>query len=198
MREEIGWTCDNHVAVWKWRSRPSSAFICRTSGGCQMPNDIIIRKVEYSDVDSLQSNCYAMNSFEQVEELVNYSLAQSLAGTGAQFVAVADGEVVGTVNVEVQQHGLRMHRAVVTGLIVNQEYTRRGIARMLIQACREEAARLNCTILEISCRAGEPPEVIYPRLGFIEYGRLPKGLKETWGDKREFDEVLFYMPIDKP
>jgi hypothetical protein len=33
-------------------------------------------------------------------------------------------------------------------------------------------------MLEISCRAEEPPELIYPKLGFIEYGRLPKGIKE--------------------
>ena len=93
---------------------------------------------------------------------------------------------MGTVCLEVQQHDLSRHRATVMGLVVSEAYTRRGTARRLIQVCREEAARLGCTILEISCRAGEPPEFIYPRLGFMEYGRLPRGLKESWGDGREF------------
>lgn len=169
----------------------------RTGGGVMPESGVSVRRVELGDVADLRENCYPMNTLAQTQELVSRSLEQAVAGLGAHFVAVTNGSTVGTVNLEVRQHGLRRHRAVVGGLVVSQPYTRRGIARRMIQACREEAVRLGCTILEISCRAGEPPERIYPRLGFVEYGRLPKGLKETWGDEREFDEVLFYMPVDK-
>jgi hypothetical protein len=49
----------------------------------------------------------------------------------------------------------------------------------------------------MSCRAGESAELAYPRPGFVEYGRLPRGLKETRGDEQEFDGVLYYMLIDR-
>ena len=159
-------------------------------------SSVNIRRVELGDASDLQRKCYPMNTLEQIDEMVRHSLTQTAAGVGAHFVAEMDGAVVGTGCLEVQQHDLRRHRATVMGLVVSEAYTRRGTARRLIQVCREEAARLGCTILEISCRAGEPPEFIYPRLGFMEYGRLPRGLKESWGDGREFDEVLFYMLVD--
>lgn len=156
---------------------------------------IVVRPVTLDDVAELRSNCYSMNTLEQIQERVGHSLEQSASGAGAHFVTELSGAVVGTVNLELHQHGLKTHRAAVMGLVVSHAYTRRGIARMLIQACKDEAAKRGCTILEISCRAGEPPELIYPRLGFVEYGRLPKGLKESWGAYREYDEVLYYMPI---
>jgi len=159
---------------------------------------MIIRPVELRDVENLRDGCYPWNTVDQVADMVNENIERAACGAGAQFVADLEGVIVGTVSLAVHEHGLRRHRAVVSGLVVSHRHTRRGVARRLIEACRAEAARLGCSILEISCRAGEPPEVIYPRLGFIEYGRLPRGLKETWGEGREFDEVLFYMPVPGP
>ena len=44
-------------------------------------------------------------------------------------------------------------------------------------------------------RADTPAEQVYPRLGFVEYGRLPRGIKESWGDQRVFDMVYLYQPL---
>lgn len=154
-----------------------------------------IRPVKLDDVAELRSNCFTMNTIGQVQEMVSHNLERDASGEGTHLVAESAGSVVGTVYLEMRQHELAMHRAVVKGLVVSHAYTRRGIARMLVQACKKEAAKRGCTILEIGCRAGELAEVIYPRLGFVEYGRLPKGLKETWGACREYDEVLYYMPM---
>jgi N-acetylglutamate synthase-like GNAT family acetyltransferase len=164
-------------------------------GGFVQDGAFVVRLVTLDDAAELHSNCYPMNTPDQIQTLINQSLEQAAAGMGAHLVAELNGVVVGTVNLELHPHGLKLHRATVTGLVVSQAYTRRGIARMLVQACRVEATKLGCTILEISCRAGEPPELIYPKLGFIEYGRLPMGLKESWGAYREYDEVMYYMPV---
>jgi hypothetical protein len=50
-------------------------------------------------------------------------------------------------------------------------------------------------ILEVGCRGGTPAEAVYPRLGFVECGRLPRGIVEPWGACQAYDEVSFYMPI---
>ena len=37
---------------------------------------------------------------------------------------------------------------------------------------------------------------MYHRLGFIEYARLPQGIKEPWDGGGVFDEVLLYLPVE--
>jgi hypothetical protein len=49
-------------------------------------------------------------------------------------------------------------------------------------------------VLETACRAATPAEAVYRRLGFIEWGRLPGGIRESWGERRVFDAVYFTMP----
>jgi len=101
--------------------------------------------------------------------------------------------VVGVVSLVRQAHPLQRHRAEVAGLVVHPDYQGRGIARQLVQACRQHAVGLAITILEISCRGGEPAEKVYPRLGFTRLGCLPGGLVEPWGDRKVYDQVYFYL-----
>ena len=91
-------------------------------------------------------------------------------------------------------HGLMLHRGEVKGLVGSQ-YQRRALARQLIAELRVQAKLMGLSIMEISCRGGEPEEEAYRHLGFHEYGRLPGGLVETWGEKRAYDHVLFWMPM---
>jgi len=58
------------------------------------------------------------------------------------------------------------------------------------------ATDMGIEFLEIGCRGGMPAEQVYPRLGFIDCGRFPRGLIEPWGGRLEFDEVSFYMPVE--
>jgi acetyltransferase len=80
-------------------------------------------------------------------------------------------------------------------LVVKYELWGKGIARRLVVECKKQVLEMGIEILETGCRGGEPAEAIYPRLGFIEYGRLPGGLMEPWEDRKVFDEVYFYMPL---
>jgi GNAT superfamily N-acetyltransferase len=91
-------------------------------------------------------------------------------------------------------HPLHAHRGEVTSLVVDPRYQRRGIARRIVEATREHAAT-GIEILEVGCRGGTPAESVYPRLGFVEYGRLPHGIAEPYGERHTYDEVFFYMPV---
>ena len=72
-------------------------------------------------------------------------------------------------------------------------YWRRGIARGLFTELGARATAIGVELLATSCRGGTPAETVYRHLGFAEYGRLPRGLKEASG--KVFDEVLLYKPL---
>jgi GNAT superfamily N-acetyltransferase len=94
-------------------------------------------------------------------------------------------------------HPLYAHRGELAGLVVHPDYQRQGIARRLVEKVCEYGTSMGLGILETGCRGGTPAEDVYPRLGFRECGRLPGGIVEPWGDHQAFDEVSFYMPLER-
>lgn len=161
---------------------------------CKQPS-IFIRLVTVNDANHLQANCFPAVSFEQVQEALHDTLAATAAGKELQLVAEVDGAVVGSATLIRDSHALRSHRASLFGLIVQPAYQRQGIARQLVDVLAVRAQSLDIEILETSCRAGMEAEQVYPKLGFVEYGRLPQGLYQTWGEPAIFDEVYFYRSI---
>jgi ribosomal protein S18 acetylase RimI-like enzyme len=158
---------------------------------------IAIRPVERGDVADLQENCFSMNTLEEVEERVEKTIQMSEEGSGARLVAEVDGKVVGTVMLSRRAHPLYAHRAEVDDVVVHGDYQRRGIARRLIAECRARAESMGVEIFEIGVRGGTPAEEVYRRLGFIEYARLPGGIKEPGDGGNVFDEVLFYLLVGR-
>jgi GNAT superfamily N-acetyltransferase len=159
---------------------------------------IVVRPVRRADAAQLRENCFSANTLDQVEQLIDDRLNASDEGMGILLVAEVDGLVVGTGTFTRNAHSLRAHRGEVGGLVVHPAYQRRGIARRIVEDIRERAASMGVEILEIGCRGGTPAEVVYPRLGFIECGRLPRGLLEPSAEGRAYDEVSFYMPLVGP
>lgn len=162
-----------------------------------MPPRIFIRPVIMNDANHLQTNCFPAVSLEQVWEALRDTLAATEAGKELQLVAEVDGIVVGSATLRRDSHALRSHRAGLFGLIVQPVYQRQGIAGQLVDALAAHAQALGIEILETSCRVGTGAEQVYPKLGFTEYGRLPRGLYQTWGEPTIFDEVYFYRPINR-
>ncbi|MEZ4860641.1 MAG: GNAT family N-acetyltransferase [Caldilineaceae bacterium] len=154
--------------------------------------DVVIRPVTLNDAAQLQANCFSAASVEQVREALNNTLVATTSGKELQLVAVMDGQVIGSATLIRNGHALRSHRAGLFGLVVYPAYQQRGIARRLVDALLTQAQTLGIEILETSCRSGTGAEQVYPKLGFTEYGRLPRGIYQTWGESAVFDEVYFY------
>lgn len=157
---------------------------------------VTIRPVTQTDAAQVRENCYSMNTLEQIQGLIEANLQKTTQGNLIQLVAELDGQVIGTAILERRAHPLMTHRAEIAGLVVHPDYHGRGIARQLVEGCRTYALTMDITILEISCRGGEPAEKVYPNLGFIEYGRLPRAIIEPWGEHNVFDEVLFFQSLE--
>jgi GNAT superfamily N-acetyltransferase len=159
------------------------------------PSDMVVRPVEPRDAVQLRENCFSANTLAEVEADIAERIQGFAQGTLVHLVAEVDGVVVGTGILTVNEHPFKAHRATVGSLVVHPNYQRRGIARRIVQEMHGYAASMGVEFLEIGCRGGTPAEQVYPRLGFIECGRFPRGLIEPWGEHLAFDEVSFYMPV---
>jgi ribosomal protein S18 acetylase RimI-like enzyme len=159
--------------------------------------NITVRPVEREDAADLLENCFSMSTLAGVQERIENTIQMLEEGTGVRFVAEVDGIVVGTVMLKRNSHPLYAHRAELYDVVVCGYYQRRGIARRLIAECRARAESMRVEILEIGVRGGTVAEEVYRRPGFIEYARLPRGIKGPWGDGNVFDEMLFYQPVER-
>ena len=155
----------------------------------------IIRPVRPEDAADLRENCFSANALEEIEADIEQRIEAFAQGVLVHLVAEVDGTVVGTGILTRNENPLMPHRGKVGSLVVDPAYQRRGIARQIVAEMHVYAASMGFEFLEIGCRGGTPAEQVYPRLGFIECGRFPRGLIEPWGDRLVFDQVSFYMPV---
>ena len=159
---------------------------------------IAVRVVREADAAMLRDHCFGADTAEQVAERIRGCLCQHEEGECVPLAAEVEGAVVGFAMMKRDPHALRRHRATLFDLVVSGEYQRRGIARRLVESLCDHAARMGVEILETSVRGRTPAEEVYRRLGFREYGRLPRGIVEPWGERREFEEVYFARPVREP
>ena len=156
---------------------------------------VIVRPVELSDAADVRENCFSTNTLEEVESRIEANLRAVERRSGIQLVAEVRGMVVGTVGLTRNPSPIPAHRAELDSLVVHPSVQRQGIGRELVAASCVCAQSMGVDILEVSCRAGTAAEKVYARLGFIEYGRLPRGMLEPWGDHKAFDQVFLYRPV---
>jgi GNAT superfamily N-acetyltransferase len=162
-------------------------------------NNTIIRPVEPGDAKDLRENCFSANTIEQVEARIAANRKAIEQGTEMHLVAEVaegDGGVVGVGGLVRRDFALHAHRGELVDLVVHPHYRRQGIARRIVEGIKERAAAMGVEILEVGCRGGTPAEEVYRHLGFVEWGRLPRGLVEPWGEHKVYDEVQFYMPVE--
>ena len=155
--------------------------------------DVTFRLITPEDAEQLQANCMPRATVEEIRRWIPEALRAYEAGEKVPLVAMVDGEVRGTATLVRHPHHLRRHIADIAGVVVDHRYWRRGIARGLFAALSARAAAMGVEVLATSCRGGTTAETVYRRLGFAEYGRLPRGIKEASG--KVFDEVFLYQPL---
>ncbi|KAF5370909.1 hypothetical protein D9615_009802 [Tricholomella constricta] len=58
-------------------------------------------------------------------------------------------------------------------LLVSPNHRRRGVARAVMEAIERIAEERGRTVLTLHTEEGSPAELMYPRLGYLEFGRIP-------------------------
>lgn len=108
------------------------------------------------------------------------------------FAAKVDGQIAGTVQLDLctKQNGL--HRAEIAKLMTHPDYRRKGIARLLMKAAEERLLLEKRSLVTLDTREGDPSNLLYLSLGFIEAGRIPMYAKSEDGT---LHATVFYYKI---
>jgi predicted N-acetyltransferase YhbS len=97
------------------------------------------------------------------------------------LVAKADGEIVGTVQLDMASRPNGSHRAELAKLMVHTSRRGQGIAQALITAIEHEARLAGRSTLILDTREGDPSEKLYIKMGYIRAGTIPAYARSTDG-----------------
>jgi ribosomal protein S18 acetylase RimI-like enzyme len=104
-----------------------------------------------------------------------------------------DGKIAGTVQLHLCKKPNGTHRAEVAKLMTHPDYRKKGIARQLMQDIEIRAKQEYRSLLVLDTREGDPSNLLYQSIGYMEAGRIPNFAQSETG---ELDTtVLYYKNI---
>jgi acetyltransferase len=92
-------------------------------------------------------------------------------------------QLVGSVQLGFASQQNASHRAELERLLVARSAQRRGVGTALIRAAEDTALEVGRTLLILNTRTGDPPHMLYSRLGYREVGTIPEFARNpdgTW------------------
>jgi GNAT superfamily N-acetyltransferase len=107
------------------------------------------------------------------------------------FVAVSDGETIGTVQLCCATMPNQPHRADVSKMLVHPNYQRKGVGKALLAALEAEAKLRNRTLLTLDTRTGDNAEPLYKSVGFQEAGIIPQFCRDTKTDRLDSTTYMY-------
>ena len=130
------------------------------------------------------------NSFDAEQE-AEFLKKKTESPNEIEIVALVDGVVAGTAGIEAvgAKHKLK-HRAEL-GIAILKEYWGLGLGKALMEACIECAKEAGYTQLELNAVAeNERAVALYRKMGFVEYGRNPRGFNSRVSG---YQEVVYML-----
>lgn len=109
------------------------------------------------------------------------------------LAAWLDGQLAGTVQIDLATPENQPHRAEIAKLLVDPAFRRRGVGAVLMRRAEQAAQRLGRRLLTLDTGAGDEGERLYRRLGWTEGGRIPSYYLDARG--AEATTVYFWKRI---
>ena len=109
------------------------------------------------------------------------------------LAAIADGVVVGTVQVILAVPPNQPHRGEIAKLLVHRSTRGRGVARQLMEHAEAEARAEGKTLLVLDTVTGDAVERLYERLGWTRVGVIPG--YALYPDGRPCDTTVFWKSL---
>ena len=132
------------------------------------------------------------NTFDAAQE-ARFLKAQAESANEIEIVAEVDGEIAGTAGIEAVGAKCKLRHRADFGIAIARKFWGRGIGRALTEACIECARRAGYEQLELTVVADNARAIVlYERLGFVEYGRNPRGFKSRAAGY----QALVYMRLE--
>ena len=110
-----------------------------------------------------------------------------------EIVAIVDDRIVGTAGLDAVGSKYKVKHRAEFGICILKEYWGLGIGEALSKACIECAKEAGYTQLELNAVADNVAAIsLYKKLGFVEFGRNPKGFNSKISGYQE----LVYMLLE--
>lgn len=117
-------------------------------------------------------------TLEDEQKYLDRELSLMRAGTGVQLLAFVDDMVVGDTEIQVRP-GISEHVGAL-GIGIAKAYRGQGLGELMMETIINEAMTHLPKVQIITLRVFGNNEValnLYRKLGFVEYGRLPGGMR---------------------
>lgn len=112
-----------------------------------------------------------------------------------EMLAELDGRVLGLAGIESLGRREKLWHRAEFGISIDQNYWGLGVGRALTEACIECAKKAGYAQLELSVVADNHRAIaLYESLGFVEYGRNPRGFRSRLSGWQEL--VLMRLELD--
>ncbi|MFF2089185.1 GNAT family N-acetyltransferase [Paenibacillus sp. NPDC058174] len=105
------------------------------------------------------------------------------------FAAKLQGRIVGSIQLQLSMKPNGAHRAEIAKLMTHPDYRRQGVGRALMQAAEKRAVQENRTLLVLDTREGDPSNLLYSSLGYVQAGRIPDYARSADGG---LDATIYY------
>ena len=128
----------------------------------------------------------------EIRDLAAVTIDDVRSGAARMIVVGPETAPGGTVFL-VRGSGIAAHRADVQRLMVHPDHQGRGLGTVLLDAAVAQGREMGVEMLTLGARGGTPLPAFYAARGFIEYGRLPDGVRLGPEDAR--DVHLFVRPV---
>lgn len=130
------------------------------------------------------------NSFDAQQE-AEFLKEKAESSNEIQIVAVVDGVVAGTAGIEAVGAKYKLKHRAELGIAILKEYWGLGLGKALMEACIECAKEAGYTQLELNAVAeNERAVALYKKMGFVEYGRNPRGFNSRVSG---YQEVVYML-----
>ena len=130
------------------------------------------------------------NSFDAQQE-AEFLKEKTESPNEIEIVAVVDGMVAGTAGIEAVGAKYKLKHRAELGIAILKEYWGLGIGKALMEACIECAKDAGYTQLELNVVAENERAVsLYKKMGFVEYGRNPRGFNSRVSG---YQEVVYML-----
>lgn len=133
------------------------------------------------------------NSFDAEQE--GQFLAQKTASDNEiEIIALVDGKVAGTAGIEAVGTKYKVRHRAEFGISLLKEYWGLGLGRALTEACIGCARQADYKQLELTVVAeNERAIALYESVGFVEYGRNPRGFRSRTSGFQEVVSMLLEL-----
>ena len=155
------------------------------------PEVSIFFTTTHGETDYLLS--YPEESTRDDKKQSNYLKEKTESDREIELLAIVDGKVVGMAGFSAIGSKYKVRHRAEFGITVSKDYWGQGIGKAIMNACIECAKQAGYIQLELDVVADNTRAIeLYKKLGFIEFGRNPKGFQSKYSGFQE----LVYMRLE--